>query len=64
MAETKPAATAGDTQVNALRSEVRRLSNTLEDVLDHVFGVNVRPPTRERTSDEYPAQVKLSNDDD
>lgn len=34
------------TVVDTVRKESRRLFNALEDVLDHVYGVNVRPPAQ------------------
>lgn len=51
------------TQSNS-KSAVRDLRDALEGVLDHVYGVNVRPPVRERTADEYPARVVPTNADE
>jgi hypothetical protein len=54
----------GTDALTALRSEVRRLSDRLEDVLDHVYGANVRPPVRERTDGDYPADVVPTSADE
>jgi len=40
------------------------LENLVQDLCDYVFGKNVRPPAKVRTPDEYPAEVKPSNEDD
>ena len=45
-------------------AEVRKMRDRVEDLCDHVYGVNVRPPLRERSDDEYAAEVKPSNEDD
>lgn len=47
-----------------LRAHIRTLADRLEGVLDHVYGVNVRPPARQRSDEDYPAEVKPSNEDD
>lgn len=41
---------------------LKTVRDRLEDVLDHVYGVNVRPPLVDRV--DYPAEVKPSNEDD
>jgi hypothetical protein len=46
------------------RREFDTLSNRVEDLCDFLYGNNVRPPLTERSADELPARVKLSNEDD
>lgn len=45
----------------ATKNDVRKVQDKLENVLDHVYGVNVRPVARERADDEYPAEVESVN---
>lgn len=44
--------------------EHKQLADRVEDVLDYLYGTNVRPPLTERDADAYPAEVKPSNEDD
>lgn len=52
------------TVVDTVRKESRRLFSALEDVLDHVYGVNVRPLARERSDDEFAAAVVPTSADE
>lgn len=59
--KTTPAKSTSD---SALRNEVRKLRDVVEDLCDHVYGVNVRPLARERSDDEYAAVVVPTSADE
>lgn len=45
-------------------SQDDELRNRVEDILDYLYGTNVRPSLTKRSADEMPARVKPSNVDD
>jgi hypothetical protein len=65
-------------RVAKLEADVKRLSkkgrnqgkqdeelrNRVEDILDYLYGTNVRPPLTVREAGDYPAEVRPSNEDD
>lgn len=70
MADT-PVDTALAKRVTALEKKVAEpdpefayVRDRLEDVLDHIFGTNVRPPLKSRTEDEYAAEVDYGDSEE
>lgn len=62
--ENKPAASRTTTSTSDTDNRLTALEARMEDVLDYLYGTNVRPSLTERTEESYAAEQRTDNIDD